>query len=192
MSVFEPIKIVARSSRASSVIAATKRSIDRLTIVAGPTSSGKSTFIKQLCQSAELRRSLSIPNSIDAETSANECAQLPTGTLGHVLFHYDTLRPLGRYRTYSRDPALTLLHASGSITVLTLRPPPEQLMRQFEGAGHGPSRRKLRLRQLYAEPGFLDRWYSIWFRQVAGFHGIRRHLVIENQCDGVCAVREVL
>jgi hypothetical protein len=115
---------------------------------------------------------------------------LPTGEIGHVLFHYDTMRPFGRSRTYSRDPAMTLLLAARSITVLTLRPPHERLTAQF-AAANPPSRRKLRLKELYADKSFVDRWYSVWFAHVAKTDRVQRHLLIDNSGEGEYVIREI-
>jgi hypothetical protein len=90
------------------------------------------------------------------------------------------LRPFSRWRTYSRDPALTLLHAARSITVITLRPPHERLIRQFESANPALSSRKLRLKELYIDINFLDRWYATWVKQISETPGIHKHFLVEN------------
>ncbi len=175
---FESVQVSRSPFKERQIVVAQKRRIDHLTIVAGPTSSGKSTFIDQLVESPDLRVRAGVPEKIDAVTSAGKYRQLPTGPLGHVVFHYDTLRPFDRsLRTYQRDPAMSLVAAARNVTVLTLDPPRERLVDQIVTANPDASQRHRRLAQLYREPGFLDRWRDLWYAHAAGIPNARLLLV---------------
>ena len=181
---FEPIAVARVQDR--TIVKARLRKIDTLTIVAGPTSSGKSTFVQHLCDDAALRRSHEL-GEISHVTSGNKLYALPCGELRHVLFHYDLLRPFGRrLRNYSRDPALTLLRAARSVNVFTIITPRDRLRAQLKEAD---LRRRLprtrhqdghqELYRRYGEPEFLRAWYERWFDFCAAA-AVRRHTVVEH------------
>jgi 2-polyprenyl-3-methyl-5-hydroxy-6-metoxy-1,4-benzoquinol methylase len=176
---FESVQITPSPFKERQIVVAQKRRVQNLTIVAGPTSSGKSTFIDRLVESPELRRLAHIPETIDVVTSASKLHDMPKGPLGHVIFHYVTLRPFDRsLRTYARDPAMSMVAASSNVTVLTLDPPREKLLEQIVTANPGASKRHMRLAQLYREPGFIERWHDLWLAHVAGIVGAR-HLLVD-------------
>ena len=171
---FEPVEILQSPFKERVIIRATKRKIDRLTIVAGATGSGKSSFIKQMKESEEFRSKLGIPGPIDAVTDAETCRNLPSGHLGHVVFSYDILRPSRHAtRSYSRETSLTLLLAARSINVLTLGMP-----RNFEQSL--PNRSGLAGQTLSTDANFLERWQALWIEQIARTKGVQQHLLVGN------------
>lgn len=175
---FESVRILPSPFKGRHIVVAEKRRIEDLTIVAGPTSSGKTTFIERLTASPELRRQAGIPQEVAAVVNATRLRQLPDGPLGHVILHYDLMRPFDRsLRTHQRDPATSLALAARRVTVLTLDPPRDRLAGQIKAANPNPSKRHLRLEKLYREPGFVDRWYQEWFAFVASIGA--RHLVVD-------------
>jgi hypothetical protein len=158
------------------------REIDTLTIVAGVTSSGKSTFLQRLRQDAELRRELKLPE-VTASASPRTLKGLSSREHGHVLFHYDLLRPFGRaLRTHWRDPALSILRSARRVNVLTIMTPQERLLAQLkqnEFVGKTPTPRHLELLRRYQEIGFLEEWHRAWFAFCEN-SAVARHVIVEN------------
>jgi hypothetical protein len=177
---FMPVTVSRSADR--TFVRADFRRIDTLTIVAGVTSSGKSTFLQRLRQDAELRRELELPD-VTASASPRTLNGLSSRDLGHVLFHYDLLRPFGRaLRTHARDPALSILRSARHVNVLTIMTPQERLLAQLkqnEFAGKTPTPRHLELFRRYQETGFLDEWYRAWLAFCEN-SAVARHIIVEN------------
>jgi 2-polyprenyl-3-methyl-5-hydroxy-6-metoxy-1,4-benzoquinol methylase len=173
---FEPVEIHQSPFKERVIVCATKRKIDRLTVVAGVTGSGKSSFIKQLTESEDLRRKLEISGPIDVVVDAETCRDLPTGRLGHVVFSYDILRP-SRHATrhYSRETSLTLLLAAQSVNVFTLDLPQNLLLEQS-----GEGQPDFSGQTVNMDASFFKRWQTLWLEHVAGTKGVQRHLLVEN------------
>jgi hypothetical protein len=164
-----------------------RRRIDTLTVVAGPTSAGKSTFIEKLQSSPELRKQVGIPDTIDLVASYKLYHQPPTEPLGHVLFHYDILRPFGRaLRTHERDPVLSLLTSARQVNVLTIKTSSERLIEQITTGEPEASPRHQKIKKLYGDPEFLKRWYGSWGRFIKSLPNTRS-VIVEN--DGEFRVR---
>ena len=164
---FEPAAIN-RSERAGRYVAiANKRQIEHLTIIAGPTSSGKGTLYRQL--GPELRSRLGIPQRDSVYVEASQAQTLPAGKHGHAVLHYDLLRPhdSGLHR-YERDIATELIAVAKRVTFVTLFTDIDRLRKQITGSeidSRRPSKqslRHLRLLKLYANPQFLLTWYERW------------------------------
>jgi hypothetical protein len=158
------------------------REIDTLTIIAGATSSGKSTLMERLCKDAALRQQFDLPH-ITVTASARTLRALPARALDHVLFHYDLLRPFARpLRSYARDPALSLMRAAKRVNILTIMTPQQRLLAQLEEnelAGKKPSARHLELFRRYQVPGFLDEWHRAWFAFCQA-KAVSRHDIVVN------------
>ena len=164
---FEPVSI-RRSDHAGRYVAtASKRQIEHLTVIAGPTSSGKGTLYRQL--GPELRAQLGIPQRDSGYVEASQAQTLPAGKHAHAVLHYDLLRPFdsGLHR-YERDVVTELIAVAKRVTFITLFTDIDRLRRQItrsEIDGRRPSKRlprHLRLRELYADPQFLTDWYRRW------------------------------
>jgi 2-polyprenyl-3-methyl-5-hydroxy-6-metoxy-1,4-benzoquinol methylase len=183
---FEDVRISPSPFKKRWVVSAARRKIERLTIVAGPTSSGKSTFCQQLADDAALRVRLGLGESTPLAVEASDAGALPNRPLDHVLLQYDMLRPAGRgMRTYQRDPALSLIRCARVVDVLTIMTDASRLQAQFATNELNRAKRITgRLRKisgLYRDRRFLDYWYRQWFAylesQVAA-PGVR--MAIEN------------
>ena len=183
---FEDVKASPSPFKKRWVVSATRRKIGRLTIVAGPTSSGKSTFCRQLVDDAALRVRLGLGESTPLAVEASDAGALPNRPLDHVLLQYDTLRPAGRgMRTYQRDPALSLIRCARAVDVLTIMTDAPRLRAQFEtndlNSAKRISRRLRKISSLYRDRRFLEYWYRQWFAylesQVAA-PGVR--MAVEN------------
>ncbi len=114
----------------------------QLLVIAGPAGAGKSTFMREL---AEGRLDPPIAKMLPsgAETwprlAANDLDSRGWGLglqrlkVASLVVHYNTMRPFSRgFGDYASDPALKLLGGAGaSVTVATLIPEPELLLKQY-------------------------------------------------------------
>jgi hypothetical protein len=100
--------------------------IDHLVVVAGPTASGKSTLISELCKKRfpEIENRLGIENLAEwPRVSAISIDQLIEPALEGLILHYDFL--------YDGDEALGLLDGVHQVSFITLWTPPERLRSQL-------------------------------------------------------------
>lgn len=170
--VFSRIEVIPSTFKNRYIIRATRRRIGHLIVVAGPTSSGKSTFMRKLSDG-------SLPHHIAAQLPASAggwpqmgAARFISGryrdqTFDHqdwlegLVLHYDILRP---YRSgthsYQRDQALDLLMCAEKLTVVNLRPDNAQLCRQLM-SGELAEMTQVKKRQSFARSlGDLAVWVT--------------------------------
>ena len=167
---FEPLILRPSPFKGRQVAVANRRRIGHLVVVAGPTSSGKSTLIDRLRSDGSLRSKYGLGDG-DLVFALDQKTQLPTGPLENVVLHYDLLRPYRRsIKTYTRDPRCDFFEVADKITVVTLLSAREVLRGRLganaERAPWRGSRLSERHRELYdryGEPDFLQAWYDRWF-----------------------------
>jgi SAM-dependent methyltransferase len=189
--VFEPVLISESPLKNRFIVEARRRRIRNLTIVAGPTSSGKSTFRDYLAKDENLRAKFGLPAEPARMTSANNVKDLPPGAHDHVLLHYDVLRPYKRsLRTHDRDPATSILECAEKVSIFTIMATPDRMRQQLRSgeivtkAFWRRPRRHLDLLEQYAQPNFLHEWYAAWFK-FCDRHKARvvKNVVVENDGD---------
>jgi 2-polyprenyl-3-methyl-5-hydroxy-6-metoxy-1,4-benzoquinol methylase len=140
-----------------------KRKVETITVVAGLTSAGKSTFIKNLMSSSDFRKRFNIPDHIDTVASGDLYQSPLSDPLKHVILHYDILRPFDRaLRTHDRDPVLSFLSTAKNVNILTIKPSSERLIEQITSGEPKSSERHQKIKHLYLDPEFLSRWYGSW------------------------------
>ena len=100
--------------------------IKRLVVVAGPTSAGKSTFIRKMLSNnmPKLAERLGVENFTGWETTdtgATSRRIYDKEIIDGLIFHYDFLRPFGRSaKTHDRDVALHILGQADEVSFITL------------------------------------------------------------------------
>ena len=172
-----------------------KRRIGRLIVVAGPTSSGKSTLIKKLVNSEapEVAQRLGIDGGGGWSTiSANRLITLTEPSVDQLIFHYDFLRPhLRGAKVHKRDESLDLLDTAEHVTFLTIWCPPEVLRKQLEQSELAPkkklgifygSNRHLKIHEEYKDPAKVCGHYRNWFEYTRSKPG--EHIIVSFE-DGV-------
>jgi SAM-dependent methyltransferase len=181
---FEPVA-VRRTADRGRLVVANRRRIDHLTVIAGPTSSGKSTLYKHL---DTMRVELGLPLRDSAYITASAARDLPEGRHEHVVLHYDLLRPFhSRLHSYERDIATDLISVAARVTFVTIVADRDRLCRQLvdgeiAGRSKPPSSRHTQLLQQYAAPAFLSEWYRRWLSFCEGFSGkLAGHFIVENR-----------
>jgi len=150
-----------------------KRRVEDLIVIAGPTSSGKSTLIDHLREGKEpdLARHLGLddPASIPAYNAFDLIEPRPP-QLEKLVFHYDLLRPFLRSaHVHGRDEALDILGSGRRVRVLLIYIPPHRLRAQLEKAVITPktrrgkfrgNSRKAKIHEMYADPDWVHGWYQ--------------------------------
>lgn len=173
--------------------------IPNIVIIAGPTASGKSTFMAML---AAGRLPIPIATKLPAtasnwlQTSGRKVFARPAArgrgddrpsVQDGVALHYDMMRPYARgFEGFGADPALKLLTRAEAITVVTLRACGPELARRISNRARPASRITRRLSRhdrelvaLYALPGWLDEQYAEWDRFIQSAFGERLRAVVE-------------
>lgn len=184
--IFEPLRFHRSPFKDRLIVEARKREIGHLVVVAGPTSSGKSTFLDRFLRDGEFRKTFVADEGDWVSTTAYKVGELPTGRLERVVLHYDMLRLLsGSLKSFGRDPNLDILQIAEKLTVVTVACDRGRLISQLEkGPLSRPKfmrrRRHLKLRELYLSQQFLARWYRAWFDFCRSFERARIVLVENN------------
>jgi 2-polyprenyl-3-methyl-5-hydroxy-6-metoxy-1,4-benzoquinol methylase len=170
------------------MVVATRRRVNHVVVVAGPTSAGKSTLIEKLLagQIPDVAQRLAIPDLQKwPVVQAREMVELSGSTFGNIVLHYDFLRPSARgLHSYEKDEALHVLRAADRISIVTLLVPPERLVRQLT-EGEINHKRKVRARhrdllKTYSDPARVVEFYRRWFAFCERFDSkIQTHLIVE-------------
>ncbi len=195
MKLFSNVQLVPSSFKQRFIVIATRRRIRKLLVVSGPTAAGKTTFLARLRAGtlpAETRAAL--PRDCEkwpqidaaglarAEARALDGSPIDVPELDGLVLEYDILRPLeSATHTFDRDQAMDLLDCAEEIHVASLRPEPQQLLRQYEAsedaAKHaGRKRRPLQqwhremLLAHYRAPDFEASWHARWQSYLASKH----------------------
>lgn len=178
---FLPISIIKSPFKGRMIAIARKRKFDTITVVAGPTSVGKSTFIEKLESSEDFRKNFGIKQKIDMFASYKLYDSPISEPLGHIVMHYDILRPFGRaIRTHERDPVLSILKSAKKVRVLTLKATSERLVDQITTGELEDSPRHQKIKELYSDLDFLNRWYKYWNDFVKSLPGEVEVINVEN------------
>jgi 2-polyprenyl-3-methyl-5-hydroxy-6-metoxy-1,4-benzoquinol methylase len=167
---FEPLILRPSPFKGRQVAVANKRRIRHLLVIAGPTSSGKSTLLDRLRSDPSLRSDMGLGDTNWTIPTDNQ-EPLPTGPIDGLVLHYDLLRPYNRStKTYCRDPRCDFFEVADKITVLTLMSPREVLRRRLVTSrkkspwrSRRLSARHRALHERYGDSGFLQEWYAQWF-----------------------------
>jgi hypothetical protein len=168
---FDPLILRHSPVRNRQVAVANRRHIGHLVVVAGPTSSGKSTLLERLKADAAMTRKLGMEEDVDWVIPANQLTPLPPGPLEGLVHQYDLLRPYHRsIKTYARDPRCDFFKVADRITVLTMMSPSDVLRRRIVDSRRKAPWRSTRLSvrhreiyECYGHPDFLRGWYAQWF-----------------------------
>lgn len=139
-------------------------SIRSVLLVAGPSWSGKSTFLEHMRSGAlpdEIKAQFPLGCESWAETSFRDFRSLFETRSGpepaDIQFHYDTTRAYrARWSSYFQDPRLRAVAQAGTVVVVTLKPTRGQLCDQFgPRAFRGETRAQTRDAMQRAEPSTL-------------------------------------
>jgi 2-polyprenyl-3-methyl-5-hydroxy-6-metoxy-1,4-benzoquinol methylase len=190
--VFEPIEIMKSPFRGRFIVSARKRRIKNLVVLAGPTSSGKSTFARRLQGDASLRARLNLPVGDLPVVESTRLDSLPADAIENLLVEYDlTLIARADMQTFAREPAYQLLGVPERIHFLTFFAKPGRLDQQMTEKEKQRLLRKAgrstgqALMDLYAgaegSSSIIKTIYDDWFGFAAGFNDRTvGHTIVEN------------
>jgi len=163
--VFDPVEFHKSRSHGLAILSARKRQIGECLIIAGPTSSGKSTLIGNLARFRD--HGLQLPDAIDQWPVLRGVRGTIIGRTEKLILHYDILRPFWRSLvTINRDPAIRIFDVCERLRFVTIMPCPTQLRRQYQLAMTTERRideRKEKIGEAYSSSAFLKGWYAAWF-----------------------------
>ena len=185
MRLFQRIEALRSEHAGRFLLRCTRLKIDRLVVVSGVNSAGKSTLCEKLARN-ELRDNIGIPDLSTAVFVApsmlrerpTEAIFLQSETrLG--IFHYDISSVHNRgLNYYARDPSTDLLRCAAQIDFVIVAPTKETLNKQLAGAG------KDRHIGLFAHPGHLAQVHADWIEFCASTPAASRFLTYQEK-DGV-------
>jgi SAM-dependent methyltransferase len=169
-------------------VRATKLRIDRLTLVSGLSAAGKSVLMGAL-KNGEFDGMLgSSAVNPTAVLSAQKIAEgrfsdlFPTNPVSHLIYHYDTTRPLKyNFHSFSRDLALDLVDCAKAIDIIIVAPRAATLRQQMSTSkiamtkGDKMEVRK-RILEYYERDGWIASHYSQWFDYCAAVKGQHKRI----------------
>lgn len=121
---FEPIRVIKSPFKGRFIVEAQRRQIRNLVIVAGATSSGKSTYAKRLMQDAEARCEAGMAEAEWLHVRARDLDSLPTGPLENVLLELDLFSAVrSELIAFDRHPLFQIFDAAENLALLTIVPP---------------------------------------------------------------------
>ena len=132
---FARVEIIDSGFKDRFIVIANKRRIKNLIVVAGPTSSGKSTALGRMRRDEfpEIAQKLGMGSFKQwKQVGASSLNRYENIFVENLLFHYDFLRPFGRSaKTHERDEALQILGAAQNISFITIFTEPQKLSEQL-------------------------------------------------------------
>jgi energy-coupling factor transporter ATP-binding protein EcfA2 len=166
------------------VVVAHKLRIDNMIVVAGPTSSGKSTLIENLRQARapEVARALGISDMADwIAADMSMLSELGKSGKRNLILHYDiTRRQFGNPIARSQYDLHDLIGIANKVTFLTIQVPQETLLLQHEegvikpqtkGGRFTGNVKHAKIARMYRRRDVVDSLYEQWFRIASRYEG---------------------
>lgn len=168
------------------IIIAQRRRIKHLVVIAGPTSSGKSTLIGEVTgrRLPIMAAKLGIENlPAWPHVGAHSIREFSTPALEGLIFHYDFCLNDGSAGIYEQTRDLDVFKSAETISFVTLWTPPARLERQLYEAALRRSRPRKRHRNLlniYGQSAQVVSFYRRWFEFCDRLGAkTRNHLIVE-------------
>ena len=175
-SMFARVDVIDSEHKGRFIAIAHKRRIGRIAVVAGPTSSGKSTTIAKLMK-GDLPDLASLLDIGDVKAwraiTLSDLRRSPESSFPFMILHYDiTWHKFGGPLARSDDELLEILQAAEQLSFVTVWCPDERLRRQFQEAEIKPkmklgwftgSSKNRQLLKDYQQPHLIRSFYDDWF-----------------------------
>ena len=164
-----------QNDRERYIIKAEKLSIENLTIVAGPSGAGKTTFISELMDNKYDNILGSGVASNSTYVTAKKLGMMnlseifSTNPVEKAVLHYETTRYIAsNLHGFSRDITLDIVNCAKSVNFLIIAPRASTLINQMSKAkpvNKGDKHNKARgaIMNFYSKQGWLREHYSEWF-----------------------------
>jgi len=172
------------------IVIARKRQVDRMVVVAGPTSAGKSTLISNLEQGKvpAIAKAAGIENPADwASAGLTSLQDYDQSGKRNLILHYDiTRRQFGNPIARSQYDLHDLIGLANQVTFLTIEAPRDRLRKQHEEAMRRPDERAHRagtakhekISEMYKRADVVDSLYDQWYATTARYTAI--HLTVAS------------
>ena len=181
MRLFQRIEETESEFKGRYLLNCTRLRIDRMVVVAGANSSGKSTLCKRIVQN-DFAEPLGIADMSHAHFVApsrvwrNPLDQwFNKPHYERALYHYDlSLIDKRKLHSFRRDPATDLLYCAARLDFVIVAPTREKLKRQAalpEPDGKPKGKFHHECLKLYDQPCYLLNLYSDWIEFIAPFAG---------------------
>jgi hypothetical protein len=182
MRLFQRVEELASKHEGKFLLRCVRLKIDRLVVVSGVNSSGKSTLCKNLARN-ELRDEIGIPDLSTAVFAAPSMlkespieAIFPQSETPLGLFHYDISSVGDRdLNHYARDPSTDLLRCAAHIDFIIVAPKRETLNEQLVRAG------KERYIELFDQPGHLAQLHTDWIEFCGSMPATSRFFIFKEE-----------
>ena len=157
------------------IVLARKRQVDRMVVVAGPTSAGKSTLIKNLEQGKvpAIATAVGIDKPADwVSAGLTSLQDFDQSGKRNLILHYDiTRRQFGNPIARSQYDLHDLIGLANQVTFLTIEAPRERLRQQHEEAMQHPdepghragSAKHEKITEMYKRADVVDLLYDQWY-----------------------------
>lgn len=124
-SAFEPVKLTNSPIRGRIIAEARRRSIGELVVVAGPSSSGKSTFATRLATDEAFRRQFGLAGEW-RYVRGRDVVDLEAGPIPKLIVELDLMAvETGDIGAFGAIPQFHILHCAASLRLFTLLPRPQ-------------------------------------------------------------------
>jgi hypothetical protein len=188
---FEPISIQWPNSEGRFVIEGRRRRVRNLLVVAGPSSSGKSTFARRLANSSTLRGEFSLSGGWQ-HIRGRDVAHLPAGNIENLIVELDLMAvERGGPMSFGDIPQFQILHAAENLKVITILPvhPPDavrmsakEINRLLEKCGD-LGEALLAFYRRHGDGVLIRQLYAAWFEWAAQRSGREMQLVVNDFAD---------
>jgi SAM-dependent methyltransferase len=181
---------------------ADKLRIDALLIVAGPSASGKSRFIRDLTAGAHPEVDALTKNRGDPwiEGLPNHITDLPQSHVPKLAYHYDFMRPYLRGPfNFERDRATDVFSVADTVASVTLITDPKDLADRWNrrevrskthfGLYHGPKRSK-KILKVFGDPAKVAALYDRWIEFIRVQPGEHYLLDTRDETSGLVGLTE--
>ena len=184
---FEPIRVLRRPRAGRFVVEARRRHVHNLVVIAGPSSAGKSTFIKSLTGDPNLRREFGLSGEWKF-IRGRDVAHLPAGNIENMLVELDLMAvERGDLAGFDDIPQFQILRAAENLKVLTILPlhPKGQIrmsLKEIDRLGRRCGALGESLINFYTHQGdstLVRHLYAAWFDWVT-LGGAREMRIIVN------------
>jgi 2-polyprenyl-3-methyl-5-hydroxy-6-metoxy-1,4-benzoquinol methylase len=171
---FHTVEFIDSALRDRFFVRASRLVVERMVVVAGPSSSGKTTLMQSFRRGDALPFALCVDTRTAPQLNAKDVAEKPLSTLfpanpaSELIYHYETTR-LVKYNmpTFGKDNACQIMECARSLDILipvpaiaTLR---ERMRSSKVDATKGEKKKKRNeILQRYEEAGWIEAHYAAW------------------------------
>jgi hypothetical protein len=188
---FEPASVSRSPEAGRLIVEARRRTIRHLVVVAGPSSSGKSTFAQRLVSNAQTRARFGLAGDW-RHVRGRDVVNLAPGPFDNLIVELDLMAvETGDLADFDDIPQFHIARCAGRLTVLTVMPqPPHGHVAMTPAEAARAVRKCGRLGQALADfyagkddGGLVRRLYRAWFDWAAALGPAEMKLVVNDYSE---------